>query len=124
VSDFETVFETLKQDVAGRHTRELAVRALDRIEAEVERLQEDVANREAHHDNHHREVERLTTERDVLGGELQRVQRDRDEVQRSFDSLRKDFERLQARAALAKEGPTAVEVTQALRDAGLYGEEA
>jgi predicted RNase H-like nuclease (RuvC/YqgF family) len=29
------------------------------LEHEVERLQEDVANREAHHDKHHREVERL-----------------------------------------------------------------
>lgn len=50
-----------------------------KAEAEVERLQEDIANREAHHDQHHdgaevmrlaKEVERLRNRANVLQGQL------------------------------------------------------
>ena len=44
---FETVLATLAEDVAGKHTRELAGRALSRIQSELTRLR---VNLDDHHD--------------------------------------------------------------------------
>jgi len=110
VNDFETVRKALDQG-----HREGAYAALDRIEAEVERLLEDIANREAHHDQHHAEDERL---RGLLKAALEKPMRDAVVIERlraalglaerfiSTDWEPDDYDRdliQPVRAALAKE---------------------
>jgi len=107
-------FETVRESIYGPGSKR-GLAALDRIEAEVERLLEDIANREAHHDQHHAEDERL---RGLLKAALEKPMRDAVVIERlraalglaerfiSTDWEPDDYDRdliQPVRAALAKE---------------------